>query len=751
MKAPVAAMHGVGKYAWTAGGLAIIACIAWLNRVPDGMIFSGGDVLQYFDREFVDRSFRHIWSNFLGEGFFSPSYLYYPFYVALFAVSDLFGLDPSREAILYVLFVWGGSYIAWLFAHSLRRSSELSVWSAETNLLALLYALNPFTFYAFYFIWGYSPFLFIYVVFPVIATATLEYFAETERGRSYRLLALLFFTHALATIAYTNLSFFVGLNVVLGIVVLSEWLFERRRPARSMVRKAFAFFLVELAATSWAIVPQLPNLLLEHSPTAAANFSSWILWQRLSIWEVLTLNPQAKHYVANSAAVAILALGVMAAALLVWIARSPGQRLAGRGLAMACGIAVIVLIESKGRGIVPGEAAIWAFANPLLGALRSNGKVAIFLPFLVLFLMSVGFSDWNRRLRIGLLAATVGVFLISAYPMATGGLQKKYSVGIKKGEVCDSGLYCYLNRIPSEYRDAAAAVRRDGRGGKILSVPYSVVSSVNWTYYPSWKHIGVDPTVQLFNLPVVQVNTHHLFGYIYGREWEEAGRDDPQPLLNLAADLGASYVLFHKDVYRQFLYPSADYLPNYERLGALTAIFDSPIVTVYRVAPSYLRPTIESFPDGGGMRRAESVKLSPAKYVVTVPVWPNDNEIVLREGFSSQWRVHVLPASRSGPAATVATGVSWWESFFLPVVPHSSHARFARYGNRWRFDGDRLCNELGCAQGPDGQRIATLVVEYAPQRYVYLLQLLSVIAAVVASAAMIFRFRTAPGTAMAEA
>ena len=73
---------------WLLLGLGLVTLFAWLNRFPDGMIFAGGDVVQYFDRDFAAANLKPIWSHLpMGEGYFSPSYLYYPFYVVVFAIS----------------------------------------------------------------------------------------------------------------------------------------------------------------------------------------------------------------------------------------------------------------------------------------------------------------------------------------------------------------------------------------------------------------------------------------------------------------------------------------------------------------------------------------------------------------------------------------------------------------------------------------------------------------------------------------
>lgn len=737
----------ISRFKWIIAALGIIGALAWLNHFPDGMIFAGGDVVQYFNRDWVERNLHYIWSNAVGEGGFSPIFLYYPFYAALFAVSDVFGLTPSQQSILYMLFFWGGAYAGCLVGFSLVTNKKFSIWSLEANLLALIYAINPYTFYAFYFIWGYSPFLFLYVVFPVLAVATIEYFGSPSWQQAKHSLAVLFVAHLFATIAYANLSFFIGVNLVLlGIGIgVAEWTIASKCSTKQFFLKILLLLGVEIAATGWAVLPQFPNLLFEGNPLnkgAAFDFPGWILWQRLSFWEFFTLNPAASGYMGSNSIAVALSLVVIGLVVWVWIVRSDKLDLSTRrrSLTILTIVLMVALLETKGKGIVPGASAVWAFSNPILGALRSNGKVFIFLPFLVHLMLLFSMSSWSQRARHLILGATLFACFVSSYPMLLGELQTKYSVGLRNGELCGDAAYCYLNRIPHEYSESVAVIKNDGLGGKILSLPYSVINSPGWSNYPAWKHVGLDPTMQLFSLPVVNMNIYHAFGQPYGREWAEGGMEGSEWLFNLVADLGVSYFLFHKDVRADFRYPAEYYLKNYEQKGLLRTIYDSQVVTVYRVADTYRQPVItahfNAHPEQS-MARVDVVKVNPTKYVITLPVNEHGINLRLREAFSQQWRVYILPSRRAAPAQQVAENLSWWESFFLPALAEDAHVRFGGYGNAWEVGTKALCPDFGCFADGAASQSVSLVIEYWPQRFVYLFLIIAVLIGI-SGAIMIF-------------
>lgn len=718
--------------------------VSWINRFPHGMIFANGDVVQYVNQEFVKRNFHYIWSNIIGEGGYSPVFLYYPFYKVLFWVSNLFNLNSSQQSILYMFFFFVGAYASCLVSLLLVGNKKFKIWSPEINLFALIYAINPYSFYAFYFIWGYSPFLFLYSVIPMLVGATLELFNEQGWHRAKRLLAVLFVVHLLATVSYANLSFFVAVNFVLIGLGFLIWIITPQYSVKQYLFKLIAFFVVELAATGWAVLPQIPALILNGDPTYGTIFNktAWIIWQRLSFWKVFSLNPEADIYLKHHPVATALTLSLVGLGIWTLIERR-GQDLLvykGRRLAIIAMVILIALVETKGKGIVPPECAVWAFSsNPLLGSLRSYGKVLIFIPFLIVLLMFFGVYNWSKRARYCLLGMTLVLCIISSFPMFLGRLQTRDSVSLNNEETYVNAEYCSLKRIPNEYLEAAAAIKRDGLGGKILSLPYSVINSPGWCNYPAWKHVGADPTIQFFSLPVVQMNAYQAFGYSYGVEWAESNIDESEWIFKLVANLGVNYFLFHKDIRKDFILPAANLIREYELKGLLQKLYDSKVVSVYRVADEYRRPIITAEPSQLPARPVvlDYFKVNPTKYVVMLKPGKIRTNLVLREAFSHKWRVYILPTEKLQSAAEVAQKFSWWEPFFLSSLPEDSHTRYGGYGNSWSIDTQTICEKAGCFGAKPSNQVVGLIVEYWPQRYVYLLLIICALFGIVIGVALI--------------
>jgi hypothetical protein len=704
-------------------GVAVACMVAWLNRFPDGMTFAGGDIVQYFDRSFVSRNFGSVWAHFLGEGHFSPSYTYRPYYACLFAVSDWLGLSPTGEASLYMgsflTFSYLSAFFALLFADA---AGEASV--VDACLGAFMYAFNPYTFYAFYFIWGYSPFLTIYPVFPLIAVFTVRFFGAVTFAVASRFVPALYACFIPAGVAYGNLSFFVGMNLVLGVLVVAQWLMEGR-PFPTLVGRGLLYGVIELIATGWAVVPQLPSFLSERNPlNTPESFSEWILWQRIPLWQVLTMNPEARREVQGAALMAAVGIAVGVVAILA--SRLPERRKVKSAMAPAwiCVIAFILMIESKGLGLLPASVSVAMFSNPLLGALRSNGKVMIFAPFAILALIWVSTRDLPAGRRTLWLATALGLSAVSALPLFSGEMQTRYSVAFDHGETCDTAEYCYLNKIPPDYWSAAKAVAKDGGKGKILSLPYAVINSRNWTNYPLWKHVGADPTIQLFSRPVLQMNSWDPIGWSYGEWWVVNGAMDPDWIFHFSSDVGVEYFIFHKDVAGEFLYPAKNFLDAYVASGRLAPIFDSPVLSVYKVAPRFVRPRLESYSLDGSFRREGATLSDGHLQAVDVACGAAESRIVFRDQYSQLWRA-VPMTSTSSPR--------WWNIFGTTGLPGSSHRRYARNGNEWLVRSEDL--KSVCKGGASHARI---VLDFWPQRYVYLLQWLCAAGLIAAVAAWLF-------------
>jgi hypothetical protein len=723
------------KLQWILSCLCLIVFLAWLNRFPEGMIFAGADAFQVISPNWIERNATYLWTHWLGEGTFSVGSFYYPFFKSILLLANWLDLSPSQHSILYYLFYWLGSYLACLLGISLLALPKISPYSFAASAFSLLYALNPYTFYFFYEIWGFSAFYFLYPLIPILLLGTVAFFTYAKAETNLKALAILYLALLLSTIAFGNVAFFLSLNVV-AIGLASLIFFNTSGLSLKTYFYRLAIYLgIEFLATAWAIIPQLQFWLGQASPIVRNeihNYREWILWQRLNLIDLFTLNPHALSSSLSSSWTFWFG-GIFFIVIIwgLWLSRH-SPKLKHALVPVVIIIGVIVLIESKGKGIIPGDAAVWLFSNPILGAFRSYGKFYIFLPFLMIYgawLTINTFTVSRQRTVFTVLLLFIG---ISIYPIFTGRLQTHYSAMYESTLTCETAPRCNLNRVPKDYVQAAQIITQDGLGGKILSAPYGVINSPGWANFPSWKHVGADPTMQLFSLPVVQMNSYGAFGFPYGLEWAKAGPQNAQSILGLSSDLGVNYILFHKDVDPKFIQPALDYLILLEDQGLLSTLLDSENLRIFRIGLPFQKPLIsvqrtvnpdlpKAHKNSGitsEMTNLTFTEINPTKYLVLLPFVDEMLDLQFRESYSSQWKVELV--SPKSPL----DALPWWQSFTYPTLEESGHALFGGYANQWQINPAKWCTKAGAACATiekNGSKYLVTMIEYVPQRLLYLL------------------------------
>ena len=734
---------------WLAASVGLLIGLALWNRFPEGMVYAGADAFQIFNFNWV-RQTAQLWSHWSGEGEFSVGFFYYPFYAALGYLTRLFPITPSEQSVIYFLFYWLGSYCACLLSLCWIKQNPLPVFSWEANGLAMCYGLNPFTYFIFYSIWGFGPFYFLYPLFPVLLVASIEYLSCIDRRRNFQYCLILFITFLLATIGYGNLAFCIALNLVLTGIALLIFYLHRTWSWVYFGKKWGTLIAIECLASGWAIFPQLQFWLFESSPISnnkIFNFREWILWQRLSFSEIFTLDPYA--FSGSGEPSLTYGFGVIFFLLFIYCLLQPKLRRSTRVqiLAIASLIILAALIESKGKGIIPGEWAISLFTNPLLGALRSNGKLILFLPFLLIYGLALVLPYLSLSQKKVCFSLLLVCNALSIYPIFTGQMETRYSSIFKKNEDCSTAEYCYLNRIPTDYQQAAQTINQDGLKGKILSAPFSVINSPGWANFPAWKHVGADPTRQLFSLPVVQMNAFGSFGMPYGLEWANKGLNEVESIIGRCQDLGISYILFHKDVAPRFIEPSLSLFKTLEKKHFLSTIFESQWLIVFKLANPFLRPAIsynllESSPQAD--LSIPFVEINPTKYLIYLPFNENRMQVNLRETYSNQWQL--LMITNHALVNDFGHAPPWWKSFSYPNPSIKEHTLFGGYGNGWVINPVEACKKIACSiVDLNGKKYVAALIEYSAQRWVIFFGILTILSALILIPfwiISIFRIRT---------
>jgi len=714
-------LNRITCFRWILFSTVVIFELCYLNNFPENYIFSGGDVVQYFNRNYIEENFSYIWSNNVGEGTFSPVYGYKAFYVAILFFAKLLNLSPSEQSVIYYIFLIYGAYLSALLSLRMLNKETWDFSSLSSNLLALIYAFNPYTCYAFYFIWGFTPFLSAYIGMPIYFALIIKYF-NSNIIFDYKKIILIYILNTFFSITYSNVPFFIGINIITFLYIFINYIICKKIKKIDYLYKIFIFIIILLLSTSWIIIPQLIFLLSGDPPIWGGeifNASSWILWQRMPFWVGFTLNPEFQAYLERFPYLFIPSYIFITSIAFFGIFNKTlkiSEFYKRQQLIFIVIFLAVIFIESKGLYIFWEDLSVWIFSLPAINALRSNGKTLIFLPSIIFLIIFFSITNLEKKPKNIFLLTVLFFSCLSTWPFISGDIQQTNSVAFSGGENCETGKNCFLNKFPSDYYAISKIVKEGGIGGKILSAPFSVDISPGWVRFPTWKHVGVDPTPQIFSLPVVQMNMYHQFGYPWGKYLMDPDFSTPSVFMDYLQALGISYIILHKDVDKKYYIRPDKFLENLAKTKEVIKIYAGEQVDLYRVDTLYRAGTIT-------LRDDKDTKILYSKYdsthyLIKLQKYSDNIEIIFRETFSKHWKLYLASCNERFDENSL------FSTFLLKKIPEENHYHFFYYGNVWDVNMANLCQHSPTLENKND---AVFILELAPQNYIYLFKLISLI------------------------
>jgi len=174
------------NWLWIIASQIIILSVCIVNVFPRGYTFAGGDVFQFINLSSILKNMNYLWSNNLGEGMFLQNFSYSAYYHVIQFVSNLFKLAPSNQSfVYYFIFLFGSFWAFFLSIRFFQKHDQADSVSVDVKVIfSLLYTFNVYVFYNFFYIWGISPFLFLYILLPPIFGLTYAYFSDRESNRA---------------------------------------------------------------------------------------------------------------------------------------------------------------------------------------------------------------------------------------------------------------------------------------------------------------------------------------------------------------------------------------------------------------------------------------------------------------------------------------------------------------------------------------------------------------------------------------
>jgi|GEM_PF-5522226 len=568
----------------------LITFICYINIFPSGYIFSGADVVQFFNVDKTIHDFKYVWWNNPGEGVFLQYYSYILYYYLIHFITSILNLSLSGQSFAYFFIFLNGSFISFLLG--------LNLFSKEHPLsdplkvgLSWVYTFNVYTLYNFYYTWGYSPFLFLYVLLPLIFSLTFRFFTESLAKEKWKYLFLIAIVGFLTNISNGNLSFFISLNIFL--IVFIGWLYSfLKESLLQFFKKFILFYFVYFSSVCWSVLPQIVEMLrlsrIVSNGDYPFDFTYWVIWQAVKfndLFHVIRVDFDRSLTIFNFGIVLFI---ILFSFLIITLKNKSAIR----------NIFFILLFLSlfllnKGVGLFYPELINEVFSNPLLITLKSYDKVLVFVPYFLLMVIYFSLNESNKIHKY-LLLILIAISLLTSYPLLIGQIQKKYSLVFDyKYKDYTTADYSYLHKLPDEYIKAAALLKTDISDTKILHTPYSVINSVGWVNYPKWKVVGADPLAQLFDKPSIHMNSFGSFGsWNYGKFWNAQSVEDSKWIVPFAGSMGVKYFIYHKDIAPRFYDNTYNKMVDFENKGFIKRILDNDYFSLYELNSDFIYPSV---------------------------------------------------------------------------------------------------------------------------------------------------------------
>jgi hypothetical protein len=571
----------------------IIFVAAFRNKIPEGYIVAGGDLVQWFNFPRQILNYSYIWANeSLGYSLNSYAYiLYYQFFSFLI---DIFSADGSGRSIIYYVIFLLGSYISFYLLISLNEKHFREVSKTWRIALSIGYTFNIFTFYNFFGLWGFSPFFFLYVLIPLIFGLSFRYFSEPGyRTRDLALIGIVFF---LTNIPYGNFSFVVSLNLVLFLFICSTIYAFNIHTNR--IRKFFWYYLVIAASTCWSIIPQLYDLISNKiaSGDTAISLPEWVLGQATKFPDPFFIINNHQVFL-QFPFLLLSSITLLMTAIFALLFQSNSQskkNIKKFTLLMFLLYLIVVFLLNKGMGYFPESWITLLFANLLMGALRSFHKTIIFIPFLLYFIVLIGFGSNEKYLKYLKLLAFITIIIPVVY-FIRGGILTNYSYNYAPNETYKTSEIAPIVKIPVAYTNAASLLNRDTSTHRILSAPYFLDNEkIGWRRYLKLKYLGVsEPAWEMFDAPMLLMNDITLFnGWNYGKDWEQDSKLDSAWLIKLAGLMNVKYILFHTDIKKEFLEDAKKKFDYLEQTGSVELRMANSDLKIYEINDEFYFPRI---------------------------------------------------------------------------------------------------------------------------------------------------------------
>lgn len=626
------------------------------NKIPKSSIVAGGDFYQLPDYIAQLDRYKYAWFLQAGQGSYNPLFTSFPFYAVLSGL-DFFLTEGAIASSLFFGFT-ALSFLSFFFSSKLV-FSKLDFY--KRILVSLFYAINPFVITIFTYSWGFTHHFLIYLIFPLFIFS----FSNILLAKKLPKIKLFsfFLVNLLAVATYNNISFAVLNLLVCLVLTILSYIFRYNLISFRNIFKNIILFSITLLVALPLFYPIASSVILNagksfnnHEALGGENYLyNWIKSTSSSSINLFQLSLDNYRYPFESTQHLSISLVInstffIALLFLLYLNRNSLNRDKESNKFLTLFIcAYLLFFFLSARYFGPFEQINkLLYQSPFFIFFRSSEK--IFIPYVFFFTATLMYLLEKIDLKKKKVFLFFFVFALF-FPVITGVIRNTLENSYNKFAGKKIPEYKYIVTIPEQYLELSEAFNHDVRQTAILSLPYSVKNSINWSNYPKWNFVGQDVLHVLFNKRYISANSHdnpaleNMLSF-KNLNSSESGKIEVK---NNIEKFGTQFLIYHKDIDRG-LYNKAKYLKqNIDLLneeGFLNIISDNNFFTAYELRAESIKPLIEI--ERGSLSYK---KINPALYKISIDS-SSSGQLRFLQSFDTNWTT-VLVEKKSNDCQSV--------------------------------------------------------------------------------------------------
>lgn len=634
-------------------GILIIVYVIGINKFPAGYTILGGDVFQYINLKDFFLYYHYEW--------FSRASLFY----CVFYLLDVFGVSSTAQLSWYLGIFLLGSYLSfWFFSRRLFPDYPKILCSA----FAVFYATNVYTLFIFSQVWGFTPFMMVYLFIPILTSLYIDILRKSKYViRDYFLFGL--FSFLLST-SFINPAFAVVLAIYFFALTAFLFLLGTEKFKWITLRKITIVLCGVLIMNAYWILPLLPQVsggIETVSNSQVVDLDIRLQKTSNAIFDTVRLLPtseQGSYFPRNfpyrsllwmKDGVVLLSYIPFLLLLCFFFIRTRIQNDSKLYFVFLCTFLVYIALVARVRYPFDWFNSFF-FHLPGINTLRGYDKLSIVLPFLTMSLLLITFASlWVKKYGKWLFILVCFLFLALSLPFYLGGIQTKMSYILKNQRSYHTASYSALVRIPKEYFSIQDRINSDSADVKISVLPFSPGSSIGRINLGDWKVNAVHFAPSMYNKRFVELNDYYIPGWMFAQEFENT-TTDPTWIVDLYGLLGIKYVLFHKDAKPGSVSDFETNRSMLEAQGALLSIEENNNFILYELPDERVYPYVYITPQGtnlenkvdgihekiveskNGIESLLYTKENMKRVIATVPGDYSGKKIIFNERYDPLWR-----------------------------------------------------------------------------------------------------------------